>query len=451
VLENSKVIWKEGLFLQPQHFQQLERMVLGRMDMRFSSCFPYDYGLTDFAVNSEAIANGLFTISRAAGVMPDGAVFDTRLHAAPTARPFADFFSHEQQTLNVYLGIPLNLDGRPNVAAAAAESGAGAQARYIRRPTSVHDEVTGGQRKEIELGEPNFQVVFEGESLDNFSSMQIARLVRRADGAVNLDQAYLPPMLYTGVSRSLTEQLRSLLEVLLAKNASLSQGRKQHAGGFAEFKASEETPFRLLQTINTYTPLISHYHVSGTVHPYQLFLTLSEMAGALCTFSNEVTIRQLPRYDHNRLEDAFAVLIRIIRTVLNADIAAGSVPVPIEQTGPATYVCAVGDQKLFDSARFFLGVSAAVPEKELVVGALQRIKMCSRDRLELLIPSAMPGLTLRHAARPPEELSTKPGFIYFSIDQRGEFWEGIKTSGNIAFYFPNNYPKLSLEMLALKQ
>ncbi len=449
MLENSKVIWKEGLFLQPQHFQQLERTLLNTMHMRFASCFPYDFGLTDLAINAEAVANGLLTISRAAGVMPDGAVFDTRMNAAPPTRPFGDFFSHDQQSLNVYIGIPLTIEGRPSVV--TAESPHGAQSRYIGKPVQVADEVTGQQRKEIELGEPNFQVLFEGESLDNFSSMQIARLVRKADGSINVDPSYLPPMLHASVSRALYEQLRSLLEVLLAKNAALSQGRKQHAGGLAEFKASEETPFRLLQTINMFAPLISHFHASQAVHPYQLYLTLTQFAGALCALSTEVNIRQLPRYDHYRLEDTFAALIRVIRTVLNADIQAGCVTLPIEQTGPATYVCAVSDQKLFDTGKFFLGVSAAVPEKELVVGTLQRIKMCSRDRLELLIPSAMPGLTLMHAARPPEGLSTKPGFVYFTIDQRGEFWEGIRTAGNIAFYFPNNYPRLSMEMLALKQ
>jgi type VI secretion system protein ImpJ len=114
-------------------------------------------------------------------------------------------------------------------------------------------------------------------------------------------------------------------------------------------------------------------------------------------------------------------------------------------------VCKVPDEKLLSVAKFFLGVSAKVGEKELVIGVLQRIKMCSRNRLDLLISSAMPGLQLKHALHPPQGLSTKPGFIYFNLDQQGDFWQQIKAAGNIAFYFPNNYPELKVEMLALKE
>jgi type VI secretion system protein ImpJ len=145
------------------------------------------------------------------------------------------------------------------------------------------------------------------------------------------------------------------------------------------------------------------------------------------------------------------LLVKAIRTVLEADIQAGCVPVPIEQINQATFVCKIPDDKLLTVAKFYFGVSAKVAEKELIIGVLQRIKMCSRNKLDLLISSAMPGLQMRHTLHPPQDLSTKPGFVYFSLDQQGDFWQQIKAAGNIAFYFPNNYPELKMEMLALKE
>ena len=174
------------------------------------------------------------------------------------------------------------------------------------------------------------------------------------------------------------------------------------------------------------------------------------MAGALCTFSTEIDISKLPRYDHNKQEATFEALIGIIHKVLNADISAGCVPMPIEKVNEAVYVVKVPDERLLRKAKFYLGISADVPEKELVVGTVQRIKMCSREKLDFLISSAMPGLQLMHTNRPPGELSTKPTYTYFSLSQQGDFWEGIKTTGSIAFYFPNEYRDLKMEMLALK-
>ena len=450
MLGNSKVIWKEGMFLQPHHFQQAERYLLNSFHAALLSHSPHWYGITELEIDKDAISNGLFSVTRCSGMLPDGVAFSMpKEDPPPAARSFTDHFAHDQQSLDVYLALPLVAEGKANVVSSALEGQAAA--RFRSRTVSVGDEVLGAQRKEIDVGAYNFVLLFADESLDNHASFQVGKLARNQSGSVELVPSFVPPLLSIGASPFMLSVLRSLLELLLAKITSLSQGRRQVEGGFAEFTGGEETPFRLLQTLNTFTPLLTHYHSFPSVHPYEVFCLVTQFAGALCTFSSEVSIRNLPRYDHANLSATFAALVKILRTVLEADIQAGCVPVPIEQINQATFVCKIPDEKLLSVAKFFLGVSAKVQEKELVVGALQRIKMCSRNRLDLLISSAVPGLPLKHTLHPPQGLSTKPGFVYFSLDQQGDFWNQIKATGNIAFYFPNNYPELKMEMLALKE
>ena len=450
MLDNSKVLWKEGMFLQPQHFQQSERFVMNTINARMASYQPYYMGLTEIEIDRDALANELLTLTRCSGVLPDGTSFSIpREDAAPPSRSFADHFSHDQQTLDVFLALPLIIEGRGNVAGVGMDSHH--KCRYRGKTVGVSDEVFGTLRKEIELGGFNFQILFGDESLDNFSTVQIARLKRTGSGQVDLQEDYIPPLLQISSSRHFMNILRSLLEMLLAKCSGLSQGRRQVEGGFAEFSSSEETAFRLLETLSTYTPLLNFHHSVPSAHPFDLFSMMTMFAGALSTFSSEVSIRNFPRYDHQNLANTFGSLVKIIRTVLEADISAGCVPVPVEQVNQATFACKIPDERLLSNAKFFLGVSARVPEKELIVGVLQRIKMCSQDRLDLLISSAMPGLPLMHTSHPPENLSTKPGFVYFSLDQQNQFWRIIQNSASIAFYFPNNYPELKVEMLALKE
>jgi type VI secretion system protein ImpJ len=447
--ENSRVVWKEGLFLQPQHFQQMERSLFAVQNMRFGACVPFGYGLTNISINKDNIANGVFSLTSCSGLMPDGTPFTLpEPGMAVPARPIADHFTPDLQELIVYLALPLAVEGKANVAPA---SQAAPDVRYITGSISVTDEVAGVQKKEIDIGACNFSILFGDDLRENFSTMPIARLIRNKQGQIDVDEAFIPPLLRIAASPALMNLTRALLDLLLARSTALSQGRKQTTGGFAEYKGSEITAYLLLQTLNSYTPLLNFYHITPDLHPFELFKLLTQLAGGLCTFSTDVSIRQLPRYEHGELTQVFTILIRLIRRVLEADISAGCITIPIEQVSPATYVCRVPDEKLFTQARFYLGVSAKVAEKELVVGTLQRIKMCSRDRLELLIPSAMPGLPLFHTSQPPQGLSSKPGFSYFSLDQRGDFWEGMKTSNTIAFYFPNNFPQLSMEMLALKE
>lgn len=450
MLDHNKVLWKEGMFLQPQHFQQQERYLLNLMNLRMSAYQPYYFGLTEVQIDRDALANDLVTVVRCCGVLPDGTGFAIpREDGQPVSRSFSDHFSHDQQFLDIYIALPLIIEGRGNVSGGGGEGNL--PCRYKGKTAPVVDVVFGAQRKEIEVGGANFMILFGDESLDSFSTVQIARLKRTANGQVEFDTSFIPALLQIGTSPQLMNYLRSLLELLLAKCTSLGQGRKQVEGGFAEFSGGEETAFRLLVTLNTFTPLLNNYLYLPNVHPYELFSTLTMLAGGLCTFSSDISVKNFPRYEHLSPVTTFGTLMNIVRRILEADISAGCVNLPISQVNQATFTAEVPDNRLFSTAKFFIGVSAKVPEKELIIGVLQRIKMCSRDKIDLLISSAMPGLQLLHTSHPPEGLSTKPGFVYFSLDQQSQFWKVMQSTSSVAFYFPNNYPELKLEMLALKE
>jgi type VI secretion system protein ImpJ len=447
VSKRKRVIWKEGMFLQPQHFQQADRFFQQTMVAQWQSQNPFFSGITGIAVDSAALASGVFALTSCTGIFPDGTFFSIpQEDEPPSSRSFADHFSHEQQSCDVYLALPLAIEGRASVSETSSP-----HSRYRIQNSTVVDEVSGTQKKQIEAGSYNFSVLFGGESLDHCSALRIARLKRNPNGQIELQEDDVPPLAQLGGSRYLLSQLRSMLEMLLAKSVALSQGRRQNAAGKATFSQSEETAFRLLETVNTYTPLLNHYHFEPRIHPFELFKLLTQFAGALTAFSSDVSLKDMTRYDHDKLSGTFGGLIKLIRGVLEADIDAGCTVIPLEQINPATYVCKLPNEKLMAAARFYLGVSAKVSEKELIIGVAQRIKMSSRDRLDVLISSAMPGLPLIHVAHPPEGLSTKPNFLYFALDQQSQFWRGMQGSGSIALYFPNNYPELKMEMLALKQ
>ena len=450
VSKRKKVIWKEGMFLQPQHFQLADRFSEKAMAAQWAFQSPFFFGIADLTVDNTALTNGVFALTSCSGIMPDGTVFSIpQEDDPPSARSFADHLSHEQQSCDVFLALPLTLEGRPSVD--TSSSGSGGQCRYKLQNGTFVDEVSGTQKKQIEVAAYNFTVLFGGESLDNYSALPIARLKRNANGQIELQDDYVPPLVQLGGSQYLMGQLRSLLELLLAKSAALSQGRREGAGGKASFSSGEESAFRLLGAVNTYTPLLNHMHFEPRIHPFELFRLLTQFAGALTVFSTDVSLKDLTRYDHTKLGGTFGGLMKVVRSVLEADIDAGCMVILMEQVNPATYVCKLPNEKLISVARFYLGVSAKAPEKELIIGVAQRIKMSSRDRLDVLISSAMPGLPLIHVAHPPEGLSTKPGFQYFALDQQSQFWRGMQSAGSIAMYFPNNFPELKLEMLALKQ
>ena len=72
----SKVAWKEGLFLQPQHLQQADRYVEKLIQSRTDVITPYPWGLAEMVVDRDMAQQGRFGLRTAVGIMPDGTPFD---------------------------------------------------------------------------------------------------------------------------------------------------------------------------------------------------------------------------------------------------------------------------------------------------------------------------------------------------------------------------------------
>jgi type VI secretion system protein ImpJ len=427
----------------------MERFFFGSMHAQFSAYNRYYYGLLKVKIIQDALANKTLSLQKACGVFPDGTFFSIpETGPVPLARSFSDLLSYKQQSLIVYLALPFALPGQASVQDSRDSS---FPTRYVSSRQNITDEVFGEQSKEIELAKANYCILFEGEALDNFTTLPLARLSRTTNGQIVLDKEFIPPLLSVDISETLYDWLRSLLELLIAKSSFLSQNRKHLKSGLAEFPPSEITSLALLKTINTYIPVINNFFTSPKVHPCELYLSLIQLAGALTTFSCNINATELPSYDHNSLEKVFPLIFNSIREVLETDLSAGCVQIPFSEISPATYLFSINNPKLLETASFFIGISADIPEKELITFSLPRIKIASRNQLDILIQSAMPGLPLMYVSSPPPKLSSKPGYSYFALTRHNNHWEMIKTTGTMAMYFPHKIPGLKMEMIAVKE
>src|SRR5215204_4762996 len=71
----SKVVWSEGLFLRPQHFQQQDRHFERYVESRCHALAPYSWGFTELEIEQDLLSIGKLGLRRAAGVFPDGTPF----------------------------------------------------------------------------------------------------------------------------------------------------------------------------------------------------------------------------------------------------------------------------------------------------------------------------------------------------------------------------------------
>src|SRR5580765_1622374 len=101
---HNRVIWSEGLFLQPQHFQQQERYFERYVEARCHALVPNSWGFTEIEFERDLLSIGKVALRRASGVFPDGTPFQLP-DDDPLPKPI-DIGSDVRDQI-LYLAIPV--------------------------------------------------------------------------------------------------------------------------------------------------------------------------------------------------------------------------------------------------------------------------------------------------------------------------------------------------------
>jgi type VI secretion system protein ImpJ len=442
-------VWNEGMLLTPHHFQQWDNYHEDQLNSRLNSVMPYGWGILDLQINNEAIANGLFDLIRCRMVMPDGLHLNIpQVDAAPDARPVEGHFSPELEKLDVHLAIPAKRVGAANFQTSGGERIP--TVRYWQEPGIVVDETTGQNEQQLPFARNNLRILFGSELREGYSAIKIAELERTATGQLKISENYIPPVLNITASSWLVNMLRQLVEILITKSSSLGDKRRQRAASLADFTTSEVAVFWLLNTVNSSLPGLAHLFRTPMVHPERLYSEMIQLAGKLTTFAIEHHPKDIVRYEHRDLYFTFSQLSAQIRELLELVIPDRCVPIPLEKTRESLYVGRVQDERLLKEAAFYFGIRSQVPESKLIERVPIVIKIGSRDVIDAIIGSGLPGVTMRHASPPPAPIPTRVGFHYFALDSIGPFWEAIRGSQTLAVYVPDEFPDEKVEMYAVK-
>jgi len=440
------VIWAKGTFLTPQHLQFQDRFLENVLDFKLVALQFCPWGFAELQIDRAALSTGSLLLTRAAGLFPDGLVFEIPdSDPAPGSRDLGSSFGPDQDSLDVYLAIPQYQDRGLNVTVGDKIGDARYQAKIALR----RDENSGLAEKPVQIAQKNFRLLVEGEPQQGSTTMRIGRVQRTTAGTYQLDPHFVPPLLDLSTSEYLMAILRRLVEILAAKGSTLAGLRRQKNLSLADFTASDIANFWLLYTANTYFPLFRHILESKKGHPEGLFTAMLALGGSLSTFSTTVQPRDLPLYDHDNLGGCFTDLDEKLRALLETVVPSNFVSLPLKLTQPSIYATALANDKYLTNTRLYLAVSADLSEADLLKRAPQLIKASSATHIERLIRSALPGIQFSYVPSPPGAIPIKLNYHYFSLNQSGGEWETVLRARNFAAYVPADIPNPQLELIIL--
>ncbi|NML19035.1 type VI secretion system baseplate subunit TssK [Azohydromonas caseinilytica] len=447
MIRSAKVLWGEGLFLRPQHFQRQDAYHEWRQAEIARALHPYSWGIRELKFDTGALLTGVLRITELRLIFPDG-----ELYSAPHDDDLPDPLSlsdwHTGATEAVlYLAMAPMRSVGANFS--QESSGASTGMRYALHEETAHDWFTESAEMQLSTLRRRVRLLSEQDAREHLISLPLLRLRRRPAGGVEIDASFIPPSLSLAASPALQDMLRGLLDTLHAKANALYGVHREPSRHVIEFRSGDVASFWLLHTCNAAFAALSHLYRHPLLHPERLFERMLELAGALTTFSRSYSLADLPAYDHDKPAACFAKLENIVRDLLDTVISTRYFSIALQEVRSCYYQGRLDSQKINSNTWFLVGVQARLPAAELVELIPHRFKIGAPDDVEKLVLSATHGVRLVHTPQVPAAIPVRPNALYFSLDCRGPLYERMLQSGTLTLYTPSGLPDLQLELFAL--
>jgi len=443
---SARVLWREGMPLAQHHFQGQSRYFERSIAAALTSLHHKPYGLAGLELDVEALRNGTVALLHARGIMPDGLPFHfPEADPLPEPRDIRSLFSPTQDVQRVHLAIPPYRPGGPNCA--LRDDAVEPDSRFVAAVALTPDDTTGEDSKPVGVARKNFALLLDAELREGLVTLPVAQVRRDAAGQLAYDAEYVPPVLQIGASDRVMSVLQRLVEMLDAKADTLAQAGRDRPG-----VPRDVASYWLAHAIQTGLVGLRHHLTVRRSRPEALYLELSRLAGALCTFALDAHPRTLPTYDHDHLGDALAALDRHIRGHLDLAASSNAVAIPLDRSRKLLLTGAVTDRRCFGTARWVLGVRIPTPGADstpLVAAVPTLVKVCSAQHIARLVKEAYPGLPLEHLPIPPAGLAATAGTQYFQIGQSGPCWASLTQTGEVGIYLPQALAAVEVELWVL--
>lgn len=445
MLWNNKVIWSEGMFLQPQHLQQHDRYLERLIEGRTRPIAGHSWGFTTLTLDEPALALGKVVISGARGILPDGTPFD---FPAEDAAPQPFEVPAEVKDELVVLAVPLRRVGNLEVDLDASDDAR--LTRYVATDFNVNDNTLNTEQPAlVQIGHLRLKLMLKRDVTDAYATLGVVRVVeRRADNQLVLDKNFIPPTLTTQSNSLLTAYVREIHGLLHQRGEALSARLSQPGrGGVAEI-----ADFLLLQTVNRFEPVFKHFNdVAAALHPERLFQQCLMLAGDLCTFSRENRRpADYPAYVHDDEQVCFGPVIADLRRSLSMVMEQNAIPIELQDRKYGVRVATIPDLELLRTAAFVLAVNAQMAGEIIRSRFPLQTKIGPVERIRDLVNLQLPGITLRNLPVAPRQIPYHAGFTYFELERGGDLWKQLQQSGGLAMHIAGEFPGLELEFWAIR-
>src|SRR5215468_11179289 len=180
----SRVVWSEGMYLGPHHFQTQSRYFEDSIRFAVDHLWFEPWGFVAYRLDDKAIRNGRVVLLRAHGIFEDGLSFAIpECDSCPAERDISGLFSPLVDSVFLFLAVSRRQDDERNCDTEGVADGT----RYRAVSKTIRDINNGTDEKEIRVCAKNLQIISENELRGDLSTIPLARVERDRHGHLTFD------------------------------------------------------------------------------------------------------------------------------------------------------------------------------------------------------------------------------------------------------------------------
>lgn len=438
----KRVVWREGLFIRPQHFQQQDRYVRNALMTLAKELNSNGWGFFDLQLDKNLLGSGKLALKSASGVMPDGELFVIGGQKDPLILDVKEGDSAK----SVYLALPIVL---PQSDELYFDGDKVLQTRYIAQTDASVVNTNAGEDSTTDLlcAHHNFSLVFEDALQAGYVGIKIAEIgAISASGIVSLEEDYLPTYLHLHAASELVTTLKELMSMLEYRTEKLADKLSD-----ASVQATELGDYLMLQLLNRTESRLHFFLTQDRIHPSRLFLELAGFAGELALFMKKSKhLERQPEYSHELQGASFKSLIAEIKEMLSVVLEQNSIALTIEKRKYGIYVSQMENTSLVDNSTFILAVSADLENDKLTKLLLANLKVGSIETIRNLVNYHLAGFVLKPLSVAPRQIPYRMNNIYFKLELNAEDRAKLKSSGGFAFHLSKEIANITYGLWVIR-
>ncbi len=461
-METSKpIFWHQGLFLQPQHFQQadLYHQSLFRPYQRYLK--PHFWGVCHLQLQTSSLEHRLCEIDAGEFLFPDGTWAELGRNACIMPRSFDTAWEETEKPFTIYLAVKKLSQHEDNVTLIPDMSKLETvRTRYVSTidTNDVRDVYQGGKLAPLKSLTLVLRIVWETEKddLGDYSLIPIAQIYNEGDG-ISYSQAFVPPLVVLSGSAALTRQIKDLRDEITGRAIQL--GSYSASGqGSNKFDATLLRYQLALRTLNRFIPRLFHYTEQGEVHPWDIYATLRELIGEMSTFAEGINMlaetlegeKLLPAYDHQNIGACFQAAYELINRLLG-EITIGPqymVEMPFDGQCFSADIPSDFFQQRVD---FYLVITTQSNLQQAQHSLINMAKLASREKVQILADRSLPGIGMITVPVPPTELPRRPNTFYIKLDVHDEEWLSVERQRDIGLLWAEAPENVKVELVIVRK